>query len=1054
MGMVLRVDRFRRVPVRGGLILLLVLAGSAGYTQHYFFDRFSVSEGLAQSTVYCILQDENDIVWMGTQAGVTRYDGSTFLNFSADDGLAENGVRGMCEDASGHLWFGHDGGGVTRYNGISFTVIPGTAPYLTSDITSIIMDSLQRIWITSIASGALMIENPGAPADELIVRHYSGNELSDRVFSGYVDPGGKLYFVADPNEKIYDPDSLRFRNLTLNGVPRYYMTTCMLVDRKGHTWIGKHNGGIYHYIPGKDTTIMIDLIKSGLSSNWVSTLYEDCSGNIWAGTWGGGAARLDSSGNITTFDDTNGLPGTKIWRIFQDREGNILLGTNEHGLCVFKGDHFMSYGEAEGLLNMQVWSILESRKGDYWIGTNEGIYILEHGRAGFSNYSRLRGERIRFLREDRKGRVWIGTERQGVFTVEPDGRFEYNPVINRYIINGMVTAMDIDGENNLWIGTLDGLIYYEIENRAVSRLTQTQGLAGNEISSVFADSGNRIWVGSDRKGVTVITGSEFRRVELDFDFSPTCFEEDRQQKIWVGTEGRGVLLIDPEKGALINTLSVRDGLLANLINTIDCDDHNHLYVGTNKGLNKYVPSENRIYSYTRRSGFRGIETKPNASLVDSRGNIWFGTVSGITIYFPERDNRKTGEPVTHITGLSVNYEPFPLGEGNNLTYKQNSLIFDYRCITFNPGEVVYQIKMEGVDPDWRPPDYQTSVNYPALRPGKYTFMVKARNSEGIWNSEPVAYSFVINPPFYLRYWFIISCILVLGLLVFTYVKLRERALVRENRILEEKVRDRTAVVVAQKEELSQKNKDITDSIRYAKRIQLAILPPELPFEETFILFKPKDIVSGDFYWLTEFEGKEFISAVDCTGHGVPGAFMSIIGHNSLNKIVREYGIVEPGQILTRLHREVIATLHQRTDAGDVYDGMDLALVCYDPKTRVLDYAGAFNPLYLIRSGSLKEIVAEKVSIGRSSVDTQISFTNHSIPIQQGDVIYIFSDGYADQFGGEKMKKFKYGNMKELFLRIHHKEMDEQKAILNSTIEAWRGDIAQVDDMLVIGRRFN
>ena len=162
-----------------------------------------------------------------------------------------------------------------------------------------------------------------------------------------------------------------------------------------------------------------------------------------------------------------------------------------------------------------------------------------------------------------------------------------------------------------------------------------------------------------------------------------------------------------------------------------------------------------------------------------------------------------------------------------------------------------------------------------------------------------------------------------------------------------------------------------------------------PFPETFILFKPKDIVSGDFYWFTEVGDKEFFSAVDCTGHGVPGAFMSIIGHNSLTKIVREYGILEPGKILTQLNKEVLATLHQRTDSGDVYDGMDLALVSYDRKEGYLEYSGAFNPLYLIRDGEILETKADKVSIGRSSLNTEVEFTNHRIEIKKG-IRYICS----------------------------------------------------------------
>ncbi|HDR68200.1 MAG TPA: hypothetical protein ENN61_04035, partial [Bacteroidaceae bacterium] len=811
-----------RPAITGGITFFLAfLSGINSFSQRYFFDQFSVSEGLAQSTVYCILQSRNDMIWMGTQAGVTKFDGRTFYNYSVNDGLAENGVRGICEDESGQIWFGHDGGKISRYDGSEFSVIKGIDPYLSSDITSIILDSLKRIWITSLASGAVMIENPEAPANHLIYRHYFGNELSDRVFSGYVSSSGKLYFIADPNEKYYDADSLKFKNLTLNGVPRYYMTTSILVDSNGHTWIGKHNGGAYRYIPERDTTIMIDLIKSGLSSNWVSTICEDRSGYIWIGTWGGGAARIDKSDNIQVFNDYNGLPGTKIWRIYEDREGNILIGTNEHGLCVFKGDHFISYNEEDGLRNTQIWAILETGRGDYWFGTNEGIYILLNGDkdGDIIRYNQLHGERIRFLKEDRMGAIWIGTEKQGVFNREVNNQLGYNPLINNYITNGMVTAMEIDRENNLWIGTLDGLIYYEIDNRKVTRLTQVQGLSGNDISSIFADSRNRIWVGSEGKGVTIITGSKFDKLETDFGFTPTCFTEDHNQHIWIGSKGRGVLLFDAEKGELIKTLSEKEGLLANLINSLNCDEQDNIYIGTNKGLNKYIPSEEMIYSYTRRSGFTGIETKPNASLVDKNGNIWFGTVSGIIKYLPGRDNRTIVEPVVHITGLEVNYKPFSLTDTETFSYNQNSLIFDYRCITLNPDGVLYQIKMDGVDLDWRPPDTQTRVNYPALRHGKYNFMVRARNSEGVWSKEPVTYSFVIKPPFYLTYWFILTAILTLGLLIFSYIKIRERALIRENRLLEDRVRDRTAMVVAQKEEIAQKNKDITDSIRYAQKIQ-------------------------------------------------------------------------------------------------------------------------------------------------------------------------------------------------------------------------------------------
>jgi serine phosphatase RsbU (regulator of sigma subunit) len=333
-------------------------------------------------------------------------------------------------------------------------------------------------------------------------------------------------------------------------------------------------------------------------------------------------------------------------------------------------------------------------------------------------------------------------------------------------------------------------------------------------------------------------------------------------------------------------------------------------------------------------------------------------------------------------------------------------------------------------------------------------MLKGRNSDGNWNKKPITYSFEIKPPFYQTAWFIFLCIIIGAAGIIIYIKIRERNLIREKRILEEKVVERTAEVVAQKEELAEKNKDITDSIKYAKRIQVAILPPKIPFNDTFVLFKPKDIVSGDFYWIEIVDNKEFIAAVDCTGHGVPGAFMSIIGSNLLNKIVKEHSIHQPGEILNILNQELIKSLKSAEEKEAVYDGMDLALICFNRNASELEYAGAYNPLLLLRNGDIQEIKADRFSIGRSSVARKTkNFTNHKVNIEKNDSIYIFSDGYADQFGGETGKKFKLKPLKELLLAINDKPMMEQKNILDSTIEAWRGDIEQVDDILIIGRKF-
>lgn len=284
-------------------------------------------------------------------------------------------------------------------------------------------------------------------------------------------------------------------------------------------------------------------------------------------------------------------------------------------------------------------------------------------------------------------------------------------------------------------------------------------------------------------------------------------------------------------------------------------------------------------------------------------------------------------------------------------------------------------------------------------------------------------------------------------------------LAENERILEQKVIERTEEVVRQKEEIEKQRqkleelyKDVTDSIRYAKRLQDSILPPDgtirrmLP--ESFVLFKPKDIVSGDFYWFFESREKILFAAVDCTGHGVPGAFMSLVGANALNQAVKENDQTEPARILEDLNKFSSETLNKNADSS-VRDGMDLALCAIDKSGSQLEFAGANNPLYVVRDKNLIQVKPDKFAIGAFEPGTK-KYTNHTVKLEKGDVVYIFSDGFADQFGGSKGKKFMYKQFKDLLISISHLSMAEQRNALEKAIEGWRGSYEQVDDILVIG----
>ena len=266
-------------------------------------------------------------------------------------------------------------------------------------------------------------------------------------------------------------------------------------------------------------------------------------------------------------------------------------------------------------------------------------------------------------------------------------------------------------------------------------------------------------------------------------------------------------------------------------------------------------------------------------------------------------------------------------------------------------------------------------------------------------------------------------------------------------------------ILQQKEELTVKNKNITDSINYAKRIQSALMPADKFFKtifpNSFVLHIPKDIVSGDFYWLNKVGDRAFVAAVDCTGHGVPGAFISIIGVELFRNITDIEGIKQPSQILTSLNNAFQKIFHDQ-ELISFRDGMDLAFCSFDNKNMKLEYAGALRPMYLIRDNNIYEYKGDRFSVGLNKPDENkaTGFKNHEIPLQDGDIIYIFSDGYVDQFGGPEGKKYKYRRFRHLLLAIHKLSMAKQHEYLEKSILNWKGDLDQVDDILVIGIRIN
>jgi len=395
---------------------------------------------------------------------------------------------------------------------------------------------------------------------------------------------------------------------------------------------------------------------------------------------------------------------------------------------------------------------------------------------------------------------------------------------------------------------------------------------------------------------------------------------------------------------------------------------------------------------------------------------------------------------------------YPLPEHLVLPYDKNNVTFDYTAVEpAKPYLVRYRYILEGYDDKWSPVTDKTTAAFGNIHEGTYTFKLKGQSADGVWSS-PVSYSFRVLPPWYRSWWaYCLYLISVMSLLYVLYYW-RTTQLRKDKEHLEQVVADRTAEVMHQKVLVEEKNKDIMDSITYAKRLQDAILPPiehiKKFFPESFVMYKPKDIVAGDFYWMDKQGDTILLAACDCTGHGVPGAMVSVVCSNALNRALKEFRIKETGKLLDQTRDIVIETFEK--SQSNVNDGMDISFCAINIKEHRLEWSGANNPLWYIRNNELKELEPDKQSISKQ--DGKKPFTTQTLNLEKGDTLYLFTDGYADQFGGPKGKKFKYRQLMEALLTSCSKPLEQQRNILESKFADWKGSLEQVDDVLIVGIR--
>jgi ligand-binding sensor domain-containing protein/serine phosphatase RsbU (regulator of sigma subunit) len=1014
--------------------------------QVYPVRSHSTEQGLNNPRIAAIAQDYNHFIWVGTDAGVSRTDGRAFTNITPKEGLAGDKVTCLAVDAENRLWAGH------RDAGISI----------------ISRDSIIHI-----------TEQQGLANNEVnALLHASDGSMWAGTF------GGITVFKGNEQRSISADDGLPSVNVR-----------ALAEDANGHVWVGTFGGGIIIF-NGKDFKPFAP--SRPLPSGHITALYPTEDGMLIA-TMSGAFHHHAKSGQLSTVLSAVGqvnaltVQGESIWS-----------GTF-NGLARLLRDATLQLNEQNGLPHNEVHSLLTDREGNLWAGTLKGLVCIPHAALSYFPTDGGRVLEANGLFKDGKNRIWAGNALGGVKRREGD-RFVQaftDPDINDHIIG----AVAEDANGNLWFGTRDFGGLYQWDGKRIYNYSDDFGLADNNINSLLLLASGELLIGTPnglstyqdesfsvipfsqepgtahvtallaQKDGSVVIGSldgtlsKLRDGEIT-ELRPSSAIINKvnhlaatTQGVCIATEGNGFFLLDGEK---LRHFTTGNGLPdMNVRSAVQVDGL--LYIGTAHGIFMLTVGDTVVRAKTIDARALGGVLECRAGAVLQEGStLWFGTSRGMMRLQTRELPDISLPPHLFFEGIELFYKQVKwrdrklqtdaagLPLGLSLPYDENYLRFHFKAIsTTDPDRVRYRWRLEGFESEFGPFSAEGMANYPNLPPGTYTLRVEACTGDGACVSEMLSYSFKVRPPIWQTVWFY----LLLGVLVvagtYGYIRWRERKLKEEKRLLESTVNERTRELREQKEIVEEQNNHITESIDYARNIQMAMLPSDeemqRAFSDHFVLYRPKETVGGDFYWMYANGSAVWAAAVDCTGHGVAGAFMSMIGSDLLNQTIIEKKVTDPAQVLSELDRGLKLAFAQSASEFEGDKGMDVCLVKVEREKGVISFAGAQRPLYMLHGDELTEVEGDQCSI--SCMHEQAHFTTHEIPLVENMRIFLFSDGFADQFGGVKGKKFMTRKLKELLIACHDRPMTEQKAALAHAFDSWKGtEFSQLDDVLVMGMR--
>lgn len=1027
------------------------------------YSKLGMDDGLSSNCVNVIFCDAAGLMWFGSDEGLNAYDGYIVRSFTPvkrdTSTIGGKRVFDICEFEPDKLTVALADFGVNAYDKRLRTFLrPPYSQRSPEDFCSAlglcrVGDYAYVVFPNFVAKRNIRNKQEAPHFIDRPTKQGSAGRVKMKPMPGV---GGQVAMLISPHtfgildtkyeniaevrfdaSKLYDICPLDAEHLllaTADGIYGYdlrsktfgkikmlggQMVQAICRNSDGDFWVAYAGNKIVKWMPSQNKCVPIQGCDGLLTrQSRVNDLFEDGNGLLWVATCNVGVVKIDTKKpKIQTRHIRNDMPANYHTKdMSAAASGDIWAACGESGFARIDVDEAEAYtcpipgGEAE--------SILARRNGSVFIGTTNGLWRftpqneqLMQLPLGLSPTDSLSSVVVRSLEEDCLGNIWISTQ---------DGLYRYNGVsFDKMQLEGdksyAFNVVTEDSDGRIWAGSCAGLFVRGVGEKTFKRI-------------------GRKWMGLDGDGI--LSFAEYKQYML------------------VGTSA-GIMVYDRRTFEL-QTMPVFSKFDNRAIYSIVRDRNDVVWLNTSSEIEYVDVNYGNVYSFTHRDGLCNEGNECHHFSV--RGDlIYFGQVAAVNYVDTRNVSFNTRMPGTFVSEVIYGSS----GGESNMTMINDSTFSQLYVV--NASTKIHVASSDYSDParnhfmyrinngEWQYLSGTNEILVSGLLPGTYRVMLRSSNADMTWSYDVKTIYIRIESPLWLSRPAILFYAIWFMSIVWLVLNLRFRKINKRMRMAEAEAKSKS-IVEDQRNKLVRAINEQHASFNYAKRIQDALMPKvdsfSQYFSKIFVLYKPKEIVSGDFYTFYHRDGKTFVISADCTGHGVPGAFISILGIDHITNIIMRQKVDDAGAILTALQQEL-----SKIGSVDINDGMDMTICVILHNERKINFAGAMNDLYLIRNNEVFVYHGDRMSIGGNvfarPAESQV-FNSVMIDAQPGDMLYLFSDGYCDQFGGPEHKKFKVRRFKNLLLNVHKLPANDQRLLLNQKLVEWMGNIEQTDDISIIG----